>query len=248
MKGRHVEMKLNRNLNANDLNASFETSGRAHVPSILEEDDARRLLHALKIERTWNLVFFANGRHFDLSAEGWRTLEDEKKATTLDIVHREAAHSFGYMYDNIPVYDRYHGGGTLPDELRETFEFLNGEPFLDFARTLTGASDIGFADAQATRYGPSHFLTLHDDDVSGKNRRAAFVLNLTEDWREDWGGYLQFFDEAGHVVGAYKPLFNVLNVFRVPARHSVGVVAPFARAPRYSITGWLRAGEDPGNA
>lgn len=34
------------------------------------------------------------------------------------------------------------------------------------------------------------------------------------------------------------PGFDVLNVFAVPQRHAVTMVAPFAGAPRYSITGW----------
>jgi SM-20-related protein len=38
----------------------------------------------------------------------------------------------------------------------------------------------------------------------------------------------------------------VLTIFKVPRQHSVGFVAPFAAAPRHSITGWLR--NDPPNA
>ena len=132
----------------------------------------------------------------------------------------------------------------MGDILRDAVAFLNGERFLTFARNLTGFQDIAFADAQATLYGPGHFLTLHDDAVEGKNRRAAYVLNLTENWREDWGGYLNFFDKVGNIEAAYKPAFNALNIFAVPAAHSVGLVAPFAGALRCSITGWLRAGTD----
>jgi Rps23 Pro-64 3,4-dihydroxylase Tpa1-like proline 4-hydroxylase len=32
----------------------------------------------------------------------------------------------------------------------------------------------------------------------------------------------------------------VLNIFAVPQPHSVTIVAPFAAAARYSVTGWLR--------
>jgi Rps23 Pro-64 3,4-dihydroxylase Tpa1-like proline 4-hydroxylase len=37
------------------------------------------------------------------------------------------------------------------------------------------------------------------------------------------------------------PAFNALNVFRVPALHSVSTVAPFVSAARLSLTGWLRS-------
>ena len=40
---------------------------------------------------------------------------------------------------------------------------------------------------------------------------------------------------------AFTPAFNSLNVFKVPAQHAVSIVAPFAGAPRLSITGWIRS-------
>src|SRR3990167_7921754 len=101
--------------------------------------------------------------------------------------------SFAYLFETCPIYDIYHSGSSHDHPIVETFEFLNGEPFLSFMRRLTGASDIAFADAQVTRYGPGHFLTTHNDAVDGKNRRAAFVLNMTPEWRADWGGHLNFF-------------------------------------------------------
>jgi Rps23 Pro-64 3,4-dihydroxylase Tpa1-like proline 4-hydroxylase len=72
-------------------------------------------------------------------------------------------------------------------------------------------------------------------------RRAAYVLNLTPEWRPDWGGLLQFYDAMGNVSRAFTPGFNVLNIFRVPQPHSVSWVTPLAAAPRYAVTGWLRA-------
>ena len=126
------------------------------------------------------------------------------------------------------------------------FEFLNGSEFLDTIRAVTGDAQIAFADAQATRFDPGHFLTCHDDAIAGKNRRVAFVLSLSPSWRPDWGGALQFFDPAGNVEEAFTPTYNALSLFGVPMDHSVGVVAPFAGAPRYSISGWLRSGADPG--
>ena len=105
---------------------------------------------------------------------------------------------------------------------------------------VTGEDRARYCDAQATRYRKSHFLTTHDDAVEGKDRLFAYVLNFTRDWRPDWGGELLFFDEAGHVAAGFTPTFNALNIFRVPQPHAVSFVAPFAQAPRLSITGWIR--------
>ncbi|MNL50034.1 hypothetical protein D3C87_1730150 [compost metagenome] len=67
------------------------------------------------------------------------------------------------------------------------------------------------------------------------------MLNLTPRWRAEWGGQLQFLDADGDVSESLIPAFDALNVFRVPQSHAVSVVAPFAGAPRYSITGWWRS-------
>ena len=74
-------------------------------------------------------------------------------------------------------------------------------------------------------------------------RRAAYTIGLTRTWRPDWGGQLMFHDEAGDVVRGLLPRFNVLTLFKVPLLHSVAPVAPYAAAPRFMITGWLR--DDP---
>ncbi len=239
-------MKLNPRLDADSLAERYFQHRRISIVDLLVEDDARDLRQAIEAEPRRNLVFYASGRHFDIDAAGWRDLDDEKKTTTEKIIYAEAQRGFSYHYENIPVYDRWRQKTELGATLTAAVEFLNQESFLSLMRRVTGFDDIAFADAQATLYGPGHFLTLHDDAVEGKNRRAAFVLNLTPEWREDWGGYLNFFDHDGHIEAAFKPAFNALNIFSVPSAHSVGYVAPFAGAVRCSITGWLRAGADAG--
>lgn len=120
-------------------------------------------------------------------------------------------------------------------------DFLNGPDFLALVRGVTGDDGIAFADAQATRYRPGHVLTGHDDAAEGKNRLYAYVLNLTREWRADWGGVLAFEGTDGHVEEGFAPAFNALNLFAVPMRHAVTQVASFAPRDRLSITGWLRS-------
>lgn len=67
------------------------------------------------------------------------------------------------------------------------------------------------------------------------------MLNLSRDWRADWGGALVFEGADGHIEEGFAPAFNALNIFAVPMRHAVTQVAGFAPADRLSITGWLRA-------
>lgn len=128
----------------------------------------------------------------------------------------------------------------------EVYEWLNAPATLDFFRTLTGRPDIQWADAQATLYTSGNFLKSHTDQEPSGHRVAAYVLNFTRTWERDWGGYLQFFDARHDIELAYRPIFNALNIFRVPQDHSVGMVSSFCPGQRFSVTGWFRSDPPPG--
>ena len=123
-------------------------------------------------------------------------------------------------------------------------DFMNTTGFLDVIRHITGRADIMIADATASCYGPSSFLTEHDDAKEDEERIAAYVLNMTPSWKPSWGGYLQFFDQDGNMTHGLMPSYNALNIFLVPARHAVGQVATFAGSFRYSIQGWFKSAVD----
>lgn len=163
-----------------------------------------------------------------------------EQARFIELAHAEARQGFHYMFDNLRISDPIDAGGQAPSSYRRVLGFLNSPEFLNFIRVVTGDDRPTCCDAQATRFQPGHYLTEHDDRVPHKNRLYAYVLNLSEGWRSDWGGILNFLDADGHVAEGYTPAFNALNLFKVPQRHSVSFVTPFAGSPRLAITGWIR--------
>jgi SM-20-related protein len=216
---------------------------RVHIPGFLRQEDAERLHASLEGLNRWNIVTTSRGRHLDLDAKGVAAFSREDRQKFETAVHASATRGFQYLFENFPIHDAYLAGNIPDPEISAFFEFLNSEPMLDFVRDVTGVAAISFADAQATRFRAGHFLTAHSDGVEGKNRVAAFVFNLTKDWRADWGGILNFVGEDGHIEEGFTPCFNALNMFAVPQDHHVSIVAPFAGAARVSITGWFRVGE-----
>lgn len=228
------------------IQEDFASHGRAHIPGILTDASAQRIYQHLLQQADWNSVCTINGKHVDSSMSSLAALDAKQKQALQEAIYEQARKGFQYNYASIPIYDIVHQQLMPGDYFYTLFDFLNSEQFLSYIRELTADHSIQFADAQATQYQPGHFLSLHNDDAPGKNRRVAYVLNLTPDWQPNWGGALQFFDRDGHIEAAFLPRFNALNVFAVPADHSVSLVAPFADEARYSITGWLRSGEDPG--
>ncbi len=227
------------------LQTEFAKVGRLHIRDVLDPSSADTIYECLSQQRKWNLVYRANGKHVAANAAAVAKWPRGKRLKLDKLIHKEAQSGFQYLYSAIPIYDIYHQKLLPGNFLNKVHEFLNSQEFLGFARAITGDESIEFADAQATRYDAGHFLTSHNDDVPGKNRRAAYVLNLSPLWNPDWGGALQFFDSRGNIEEAYTPTHNALSIFRVPTIHSVGIVSPFAGAARYAITGWFRAGPDP---
>jgi SM-20-related protein len=237
-----VQLQLNPQLDRPLIREIFRRQQRAHIPDVLTADSAAELYSCLSTQTPWQLSFNVSQRHIDLAHEQLLLIPPDKRDMMARAMLEQSRHGFQYVFDNYPLYDIFQSGRRDHPLLRMQ-EFLNSAPFLQFVREVTGLTQIAFADSQATRYLPGHFLTEHDDDVAGKHRLAAYVFGFTPQWRADWGGILQFIDQDGHICEGYTPKFNVLNLFRVPQKHSVSYVVPAAAQPRYSITGWLRAGE-----
>ena len=221
--------------------AAYRQSGRVQILDALTPPCAERVLACLESEVPWQLHFNDGAKTYDLMQDQVRSVPEANRVLLLDAINAKAETRFQYLFNNFPMTDAYEAGRLRELYIMRVLELLNSAPFLDIARRLTGCPEIGLVDAQATLYRSGHFLTCHDDDVHGKGRIAAYVLNFTREWRADWGGVLHFLGADDQVVEGYVPRFNALNVFRVPQRHAVSYVAPFTRAGRYSISGWLHA-------
>ena len=225
------------------LSEAYQRDGRLQIVNFLRHDGALALFRQLAGSKEWRLTINRGDQVEDLDPTelaAWPALK--KEALDREVV-RGGRHAFQFRYETIRLPEYGTGSGQMPPPLlREFVDFLSSPDIIAFLRTLTGAEDIGFADGHASRYEPGHFLTAHDDTNVGFGRRAAYVLNLTPQWRPDWGGQLLFYDERGNVVRGFTPAFNTLNIFRVPQAHNVSWVTPLAGASRYAVTGWLRVG------
>lgn len=227
-------------LNPAAMAAAFEQFGRIHIPGFLNPAGAEMLHTALTRESDWLCSTMGSGQTIDVSTDMLNAMEPARAMRFLTLAHAEARDGFHYMFDTVRISDRVEKGQPLTPALAAAYDFLNSPAFLDFVRTLTGDRRPANVDAQATRYEQGHYLTEHDDKKPESGRLYAYVLNLTPHWRTDWGGLLTFTDDEGHLSQAYRPAWNALNLFRVPQKHAVSCVAPFAGASRLSITGWVR--------
>jgi Rps23 Pro-64 3,4-dihydroxylase Tpa1-like proline 4-hydroxylase len=215
----------------------------AQVEDVLLPAAADTLWQVLRHDTPYGLAWAGEGQPHGqyIRPEQLRQLPPDRKAAMGNAAARAAGQGqFAFLYGQYPLVEAYTQNWHPGHPLYQLLEEINGPESLDFARDVSGHADIIRADAQATLYGGGHFLTEHDDLVTSQGRRLAYVLNLARDWRPDWGGYLNILDDKGNIVAGFMPRFNCLNLFLVPLRHQVSLVAPFAPLGRLAITGWFR--------
>jgi SM-20-related protein len=226
-----VAPELNPRLDRAQFAEAFGRTGRVHIPDILTDASARRLFRALEQETPWGFIYNEGkeAREFEsVSAEDHQEMA---------IAAWERAHSgFQYFYHLYRLLENRKVHPPPEHYLAMLVQFLTSTQLFCFAREVTGDDSIGWISATATLYKPLDFLTVHNDGST--RRRIAYVLNMTPEWRPDWGGALQFYDRSDHIEEGYLPTFNALNLFRVPKRHSVAQVTSFGGL-RYSISGWF---------
>lgn len=237
-------LTLNPMLNLRSCARSFAATGRAQIPALLHPSSAAALLDVLRSRTPWGLAWQVGkqGPNLLRAAEAGPVGSPEWERCRALARAGLKGSDYAFIYATYPLVTAYLEGWNKGSAQDRLLEEINAPPFLDMLRTVTGRPDIVKADGQATLYAPGHFLALHDDREDERGRIAAYVLNMTSvEWRPEWGGYLNFFDEALDVISALRPKFNTLNLFRVPQQHNVSQVSMMAPVGRYAITGWARS-------
>lgn len=222
------------------LAARFSERRRVVIENVLEPVFAESLRQRMLEWEQWALVTIAGGRHRNFDSAQMDLLAPGQWVELEELVGAQAREGMQYLYERYPLLDPDYRHLPADPVVRRARDMLAAPAFVELMHAVTGSERIAFADAQMTRYRRGHFLTLHDDHAEGKNRIAAYVLSLTRDWPADYGGQLQFIGVDGRVDEVLIPRFNTLAVFEVPVPHLVSAVAPFVKASRLSITGWLR--------
>ena len=230
---------INNELDVEAYRQQLAARGRVQIADFLQPDAAERLRDCLAREVRWTLAERSDSTSRTRGRE--QALTDAEYRQVLDTAYARARNEFQFVYDSYMLV-RARKEGWDPDlVLHFMLDFLNGPEFIGFARYLTGDAAINAVNAQATRYRPGHFLTPHEDISETEGRRYAYVINLTRQWKPEWGGLLQFIDAAGNVIETFAPRWNSLSLFRVPALHAVSLVSPWAGEERLAITGWFLA-------
>lgn len=234
---------LNPRLDRTAIARQFATDQRIQIRNVLTEEAARNVHAILARQTPWGLAWHAgaDGPHNVPQPELSKLSAQDMGGIQHKLTAALKGRDYGFFYAQYPMVHAYLQKWA-PDGPHDILvEHINDDPFMTLIREVTGLPQLIKADAQATLYAPGQFLAEHDDSHVAEGWQVAYVLNMcAEDWRSEWGGYLNFYDEDGDVVQGFRPRFNALNLFRVPQRHNVSYVPPFAPIARFAITGWFR--------
>ena len=140
----------------------------------------------------------------------------------------------------------YHFYRKMNEKNMSYFEFalrstLNSEKFITLINNITNLKITKLNTLFMSKYKNGDFLSPHSDRGNG---RLAFVINLTKNWKPQYGGNLHFMnDERTEIIDTFVAGFNNLTLFYVPEEngipHYVGHVAPNVKYPRIAISGWF---------
>jgi len=219
------------------------TNSRLVIKDFLLADYAEKIYQCLENDVPWQIAFRDEETNHVLEREQLDQMGPEKRAQLIQQIVEMAKHRYQFLYNRYPIVDAVLEGRNPDLFLNQVVEYFNSSSYLNFFHQLTNDAEIKKCSAQATWYAPGNFLNYHTDVGSDEeDRRFAYVLNLSKEWRPDWGGLLHFVDEDKNTITeTFIPKFNSLSIFKVPQGHYVSYVAPYTMKPRFSITGWFRA-------
>ncbi|HZN10600.1 MAG TPA: 2OG-Fe(II) oxygenase [Blastocatellia bacterium] len=135
-------------------------------------------------------------------------------------------------------------------------EVLASQEFLDALSYITGMPKL-LADEKLVgggihETGPQGHLDVHVDFNYIKerdlHRRMNILVYFNEDWKDEWGGKVELWDEnVKHLRGAFSPIFNRCVVFETNeiSFHGVGAVTCPPDRMRKSFAAYYYTREAP---
>jgi Rps23 Pro-64 3,4-dihydroxylase Tpa1-like proline 4-hydroxylase len=228
------------------LRQAFRESGAVLVKEVLDEAGARDAHQRLASHQEWFITIKEPARVSGRDCTEWRVAEWERmsarqKRTIINDLHERAAASFEMYFKQYPLIEKFRIGEDGDVPIMRIARLLVSGAFLELIGNITGIDGLTDVTGMASRFDAGHFILSHTDrqpEGSVGRREVAFVLYLTEGWRDDWGAHTCLWSEGSAAAVCIPPRFNTMLIFRVPRAHSVLYVPPFVTASRLALAGW----------
>lgn len=136
------------------------------------------------------------------------------------------------------------GEQSFGENTKQLMYYLNSQPFLEFLQILTGIEETLIGDSYFLGGGLHEIkrgglLKVHADfnkhQYTQLDRRINVLIYLNQNWKEEYGGYLEFWDQNMQVCQQrVLPVFNTLVIFKTNDFSYHGHPDPLACPPNVS--------------
>ena len=197
-------------------------------------------------------------------------LEEEKAIKLCNNIYDipENWWSYALRYDSDPIYftnslrhiqakkevslkvdESFRRSGTLSYKFKRTTNHFDSCPCFECALKKEqgikncilnemGWSSCTIAESFISSYESGDYLSMHTDKNKGN---VAFILNLTQNWKPEFGGMLNILSTDGSFK-AIPPDFNSLILMEVDetkgTQHFVSEVSKYVTSNRIAYSGW----------
>jgi SM-20-related protein len=217
----------------------MDAAGRVLIRDVLDVSSAQQLTDTLLSGLDWELTTRFQGETRNVAHAKLHQMSAAQREQLRDAILRGAKQDFQFEFLEYSLRDANLEALGQQHVLVHLLNALRGDVGKALFCKLLGLEGIAHITAFVSRYEQGHFLMPHTDHVTGEQREAAFVLNLSPRWKPEWGGLLQFIGVHGDVTETFVPHHNTLSLFKVPQPHMVSFLTPLAESPRLAVAGWI---------
>lgn len=213
----------------------FNEKKKLSIPHFLQFEFAEFLYSHVIHEKNWTLATGIDATKYEKASNP--SNEKINNSQIKNVNNSFANDHFSYIFyrsmNNSPKNMSY-----IEFLVRKTF---SSKEFIERLNKITNLNLTQLTTLFLSKYKAGNFLSPHSDKGNG---RLAFVLNLTKNWKPQYGGVLHFMnDTRTEITDSFIPQFNNFIIFHVPEEtgisHFVSTVAQNVKYSRYSITGWF---------
>jgi Rps23 Pro-64 3,4-dihydroxylase Tpa1-like proline 4-hydroxylase len=226
---------LSYNYDINNLRINYKLNKKIVINNFLSNkfaDFLYKQINQLPQQSWFNCVGFGNVK----VEKRWKPQNRKKHLMANELAKKS-------FCDNNFSYNFKRNMGMRPKEMSKSENILrkifSSEELYSIIEQITGDRPMKYSQLFLSQYKKGCFLAPHSDINRGK---WAFVLNMTKDWKPQYGGVLHFLDDnRENIIDSYVPKFNSLVIFKVPKEgipHFVSHVV-HENKKRFAITGWL---------
>jgi hypothetical protein len=210
-----------------------------NIPNFLSHDEAWEL--ACAIDATpldwWTHVYKHRGMEsygaWSPSVNGYRFKNDIEQAIKNSVQNGHFSYRFRRSTEHVDNCNCY--SCTFKNEV------LLSERMYSEVKAATHLEDPVLGETFVSFYGPGDYLGVHTDEGKG----IAFIVNLSWDWKPEYGGILNVKNEGEDSYTSIVPGWGNLVLLDIASEgheHFVSEVSDLAARPRIAITGWYEEG------